>query len=133
MKIPKADTLADKICRFMFKHNKRNYSEIALEMRLKGHTDDGTQKALKMMREDGQLEHDGRRYMLTAPMRKHYENIAPAPVLVGEIVPPAAAPEFRPIQPKNQFWNAYCREPIRTDFCAQTSGTGFAPFRGTSQ
>lgn len=130
MKIPKEGTLADTICRFMFKHNKKNYGEISDAMRVKGNTDDWIQKTLRAMREDGQLTHDGKRYQLSYELRKHYENIAPAPVEMGDIVQPAAAPEFRPIQPKNQFWNNPRFE--RRDICFKTGGIGFAPFRGSS-
>lgn len=39
-----------------------------------------------------------------------------------EVVGPRSAPEFRPIQPKNQFWNNPRFQECRRDICFKTAG-----------
>lgn len=131
LSLPKQTSIAYKIITLLHKNGPHECGDIVDAMIIFGHTKCAIKSAMRDLRANLHVTNDDGKYDLARPVRKHMDDISagePGSKYKGEIVPPRTAPEFRPIQPKNQFWNALRREPIRTDVGFKTGGTGHVPF-----
>ena len=124
MKIPKAGSISERIVRLLYKNGKKPRNEIQEAMLVHGYTANAINSSIRDLRDYGDLTNEDGFFDLTRPLRHHYDGLnVTATQYHGTVAQPRTAPEFRPIQPKNQFWNALRREPIRDNVGFKT-GTG---------
>lgn len=127
---PKKGSKCDKIAEFLADMGPMHFRSIVELMRARNMEQYEVASALGHMRENGWLELNDKKYSLSFVMMRLYRPDAPISArYCGEIVQPREVPEFRPIQPKNQFWNNPRFE--RRDICFKSIGNP-SPYYGTN-
>ena len=124
-KVPKRGTAVHKVIELLRKVDSLTRKQAVEAMEAQGMRKEATIHALEHMRDMGWANLEDCKYSISSALRRYYDMREKANKYCGEIAPPRTASEFCEIQPKNQFWNAYRREPIRTDVSFKNGSTGF--------
>lgn len=129
LKLPPKSTNRYRVLKAIHQHGPQNILEVLSHLSSLGY--EAVRAALSGERQMGLLDCENGVYSLTVTVMDHFDKHDGQPVnppYVGQIVPPREAPAMtNGLSPKNQFWNAPRREPLR-DISFVSCGSSFIPW-----